>query len=288
MAVFRRGVHLGTYTVGGDPGRLFDRVAEAARVAEEAGFDAVSVPDHLQQNAVGGGPGAPMFEAYTMLGALATVTRSVRLLALVSPVTLRPPALLAKAVTSVDVVSGGRAVLGLGAGWDEAEHAAYGLDFPPLGERMDRLGETLAVCRALIDHERATVAGTYYRLADAPNVPRPLGPMPVLVAGGGERRTLALAARYGDACNVVGEDPAAVRHKLDVLDRHCEAIGRDPAEITRTVFLIGEESPSALADRAAALAEVGVEGVVVMVTYDLDRLAATGQALAEALPSAPG
>ena len=195
------------------------------------------MPDHLQQNRVGGGPDSPMFEAYTLLGALAMRTSSARLLALVSPVTLRNPALLAKCVTTLDVLSRGRAVLGVGAGWDVAEHEAYGLAFPGTGERMDRLGEALAVCRAMFADQRATVGGTYYSVHDAPNSPRPVGTIPVLVGGGGERRTLDLAARYADACNVSG-DPATVRHKFDVLERHCERVGRDPAEITKTVFAL--------------------------------------------------
>jgi alkanesulfonate monooxygenase SsuD/methylene tetrahydromethanopterin reductase-like flavin-dependent oxidoreductase (luciferase family) len=148
------------------------------------------------------------------------------------PVTLRSPSLLAKAVTTVDVLSRGRAILGIGAGRDAAEHQAYGFEFPGVAERMDRLGENLAICRALFTEERATVTGLHYRVAGAPNSPRPLaGGIPVLVGGGGERRTLDLAARYGDAFNVAG-DPATVRRKFEVLEQHCRRV--DPAEITRT------------------------------------------------------
>ena len=155
MALFRRGMHFGSYG---------------------------SV-----QNQVGGGVDSPMFEACTLLGALALVTTSARLFALVSPVTLRTPGLLAKAVTTLDVLSRGRAVLGVGAGWDAAEHEAYGIPFPGTGARMDRLDEALAVCRALFHDQRATViTGTYYSVSDAPNSPRPLaGTVPVLVAGTG-------------------------------------------------------------------------------------------------------
>jgi alkanesulfonate monooxygenase SsuD/methylene tetrahydromethanopterin reductase-like flavin-dependent oxidoreductase (luciferase family) len=180
-------------------------------------------------------------------------------------------------VTTLDVLSGGRAMLGVGAGWDEAEHAAYGLDFPGTGERMDRLDEALAVCRAMVSGQRATVSGTHYSLRDAPNSPRPVGTIPVLVGGGGERRTLDLAARYADACNVFG-DAAAARHKFDVLERHCERAGRDPAEITKTVFAV----PGDLAEfarSAQAIAGAGADGMIVMGPEDPDRIPALGEVL---------
>lgn len=284
MALFRRGVHFGSYGSVDDGAGVFARLRAAAELAEASGFDAISVPDHLQQNDVGGGPDSPMFEACTVLGALALVTTSARLFALVSPVTLRAPALLAKAVTTLDVLSGGRAVLGVGAGWDVAEHEAYGIPFPSTGVRMDQLDETLAVCRALFRDQRATVTGDYYSVTGAPNSPRPLaGTIPVLVAGGGERRTLDLAARYGDACNVVG-DPATVRHKFDVLERHCERIGRDPDEITKTVFLFATDDPAALATDARAYAKAGADGIAIVGPDDPDLIPAIGAALAEAFP----
>lgn len=285
MALFRRGVHFGSYGSVDDGRPVFDRLSRAVERAEAAGFDAVSLPDHLQQNAVGGGPSSPMFEAYTALGALAMRTTSVRLLALVSPVTLRNPALLAKAVTTLDVLSGGRAVLGIGAGWDASEHRAYGFGFPAVAERMDRLDEALQICRALFQDERASVDGAHYAVREAPNSPRPLaGSIPVLVAGGGERRTLNLAARYGDACNVMG-DAATVRHKFDVLEQHCEAAGRDPAEITKTVFA---RVPDDLAEFAAQLSSVkdaGADGAVALwSTERSDEIPALGQALADVFP----
>lgn len=150
MTLIRRGIHFGSYGRVDDGTAVFTRLASAARLAEESGFDAISVPDHVHQNDIGGGPASPMFEAYTVLGALATATSTARLFALVSPVTLRAPGLLAKAVTSVDVISDGRAVLGVGAGWDVDEHEAYGIGFPGLRERFDRLDEELAICRALL------------------------------------------------------------------------------------------------------------------------------------------
>jgi F420-dependent oxidoreductase-like protein len=264
---------------------VFGRLADAARLAEDAGFDAISVPDHVHQNRVGGGPASPMFEAYTVLGALAQVTTNATLFSLVSPVTLRAPGLLAKAVTTLDVISGGRAVLGVGAGWDVAEHEAYGLEFPGLGERFDRLDEELAICRSLFTTEQTTFTGKFYAAKDAYNSPRPVrGSIPVLVAGGGEKRTLDLAARYADACNVFAGTPADVRHKFDVLAAHCDRIGRDPAEIAKTLFAFDTADLGALAESARALAAVGADGMIVVGPEDPARILAIGQILGEIFP----
>ena len=285
MALIRRGIHFGSYGSVDDGAAVFGRLAEAARAAEEAGFDAISVPDHVHQNRVGGGPASPMFEAYTVLGALALATSSARLYSLVSPVTLRAPGLLVKAVTTLDVISGGRALLGVGAGWDVAEHEAYGIEFPGLGERFDRLEEELAICQAMFSAERASFSGKFYAVRDAYNSPRPVrGSVPVLVAGGGEKRTLDLVARYGDACNVTAGAPADVRHKFDVLDRHCERVGRDPAEITRTVFAFDTSDLAALAASARSLAAVGADGMIIVGPADPAMIGPVGAVLAEAFP----
>jgi len=150
-------------------------------------------------------------------------------------VTYRNPALLAKMVTTLDVISGGRAILGIGAAWHDIEHEGLGFDFPPAGERLDRLDEALQICRAMFREESPTFDGRYYRIHGATNVPRPLqaGGPPILVAGGGEKRTLRLVALYADACNITG-DLAMIRHKIDVLDRHCAEVGRNRADITVT------------------------------------------------------
>lgn len=285
MALIRRGIHCGSYGSVDDGAAVFTRLAEAARAAEEAGFDAISVPDHVHQNRVGGGPASPMFEAYTVLGALALATSSATLFSLVSPVTLRAPGLLAKAVTTLDVISGGRAVLGVGAGWDAAEHEAYGIEFPGLGERFSRLDEELAICRAMFGTERAAFTGKFYAVRDAYNSPRPVrGSIPVLVAGGGEKRTLDLVARYADACNVFAGDPADVRHKFDVLSRHCERIGRDSAEITKTVFAFDTSDLGALAASARSLAAVGADGMIIVGPADPAAIGPVGAVLAEAFP----
>ncbi|HEY7265535.1 MAG TPA: TIGR03560 family F420-dependent LLM class oxidoreductase [Trebonia sp.] len=285
MVLFRRGIHFGSYGRLDDGAAVFGRLAEAAQTAEAAGFDAVSVPDHVHQNQTGGGPASPMFEAYTLLGALAMRTSSVLLFSLVSPVTLRDPGLLAKAVTALDVLSDGRAVLGVGAGWDAAESEAYGIAFPPVGERFDRLEEALEVCRRLLTEEQATFAGKFYTVRQARNSPRPVrGTIPVLVAGGGERRTLDLVARFGDACNVFGGDPAVVRHKFDVLERHCARVGRDPAEITKTVFAFDTSDLGAFAASARAWADAGADGVSIVGPEDPARIAGVGEVLADVFP----
>lgn len=285
MALMRRGIHFGSYGRVDDGAAVFGRLTDAAKLAEESGFDAISVPDHVHQNQVGGGPASPMFEAYTVLGALATVTSSVHLFSLVSPVTLRAPGLLAKAVTTLDVISGGRAVLGVGAGWDVAEHEAYGIEFPGLGERFDRLDEELAICRAMFTTEQTTYTGKFYAMKDAYNSPRPArGSIPVLVAGGGEKRTLNLVAQYADACNVFAGDVAGVRHKFDVLAAHCERIGRDPAEITKTLFAFDTSDLGALEASARSLAAAGADGMIVVGPEDPARIGAIGQVLGEVFP----
>jgi F420-dependent oxidoreductase-like protein len=284
MALLRRGIHFGSYGRVDDGPAVFDRLVAAAQAAEAAGFDAISVPDHVHQNQIAGGAASPMFEAYTVLGALAMHTESALLLALVSPVTLRSPGLLAKAVTTLDVLSRGRAALGVGAGWDVAEHEAYGIPFPPAGERFDRLDEALQVSRALFTQQPATVTGTRYAIAGAHNSPRPVhGSIPILVAGGGERRTLDLVARYGDACNVLA-DLATVRHKLDVLRAHCERAGRDPAEITKTVFAFDTSDLAKLSADARALAAAGADGMIIVGPDDLARIPEIGKVLADAFP----
>jgi F420-dependent oxidoreductase-like protein len=215
--------------------RLFEHVAMLATTAENAGFDSVFVMDHFYQ-LPNIGPGSdPMLEGYTVLGGLAARTRKARLGTLVTGVTYRNPALLAKIVTTLDIVSAGRAICGIGAAWKEDEHLAYGYDFPPVGERLSRLEEALQIIRGMFRQERTSFEGRFYHVKDAMNFPRPVQPNgpPILIGGGGEQRTLKLVAQYGDMCNFFG-DVATVRHKLDVLGRHCEAVGRDPGTIVKT------------------------------------------------------
>ena len=236
MALFF-GYHMPSYSFAGvGDGELFDRVTALAQSAEAAGFDMVTVMDHFYQIGNVGSETEPMLEAYSTLAAIAARTSKVKLGTLVTGVTYRNPAILAKTVTTLDVISKGRAVLGLGAAWNETEHRGYGVDFPAIGEREDRLEEALAICKAMFTQERPTFQGRYYRIEAALNSPRrvqPGGPR-ILVGGGGEKRTLLTAARYADITNWFGTfDEAAA--KLAVLDRHCESIGRDPKTILRTV-----------------------------------------------------
>ncbi len=232
------GLHLPNYTFPDTPPeRLFDRVIEQARAAEAAGFDLVTVMDHLYQIQGVGPVTDPMLEAWSTLGALARETSRVRLGTLVTGVTYRNPALLAKQVTTLDVLSGGRAILGLGAAWNEEEHIGYGFDFPPIRERMDRLDEALTVIRAMFVDDRPSFQGQHYRIEQALNVPRPIQPggPRVLVGGGGEQRTLRIAARHADLTHWFPLGLETLQRKNELLERYCEEIGRDPSTIERTM-----------------------------------------------------
>lgn len=229
----RIGLQIPNFTLGVPDDRLFEAVVDLATAAEDSGFESLWVMDHFFQLPALGGPSQPMLESYTLLGGLAARTSRIRLGTMVTGVTYRNPALLAKIVTTLDVISAGRAMLGIGAAWYDVEHEGLGVDFPPVAERMDRLEEAVQICRAMFRDERPTIEGRYYSVHEASNLPRPVQPggPPILIGGGGEKRTLALVARYADYCNIVG-DVATIRHKLAVLHEHCEAVGRDPASIT--------------------------------------------------------
>ena len=232
------GLHLPYYTSTDAPDeRLFDRVVEQARAAEQAGFSLVTVMDHLYQIPGVGPVTDPMLEGWSVLAALSRETSRVRLGTLVTGVTYRNPALLAKTATTLDVLSGGRAIFGLGAAWNDVEHAGYGFEFPPLRERMDRLDEALTIVRAMFTEDRPSFEGRHYRISAALNMPRPIQPNgpPILVGGGGEQRTLRIAARHADMTHWFALGLDALRHKTEVLERHCAEIGRDPGAIERTM-----------------------------------------------------
>lgn len=234
--VTRLGLQLAGYAFADTPDvDIFTRLADVARRAEASGFDSLWTMDHLHQIETVGDRTDPILEAYTTLAALAVVTERARLGVLVTACGFRNPALLAKMVTTIDVISRGRAMLGIGAGWHAEEYAAYGFPFPGPGERLGQLAEAVQVCRSMFTEHAPTFAGKHFTLAGALNSPAPIrreGP-PILVGGGGEQVTIPLLARYADACNFFGA-PATVRHKISVLERSCDAIGRDPAEITKT------------------------------------------------------
>ncbi|HYM84761.1 MAG TPA: LLM class F420-dependent oxidoreductase, partial [Candidatus Dormibacteraeota bacterium] len=220
------------------PEGLFDHVASLAVAAEEAGFAQVTVMDHLYQIRGIGPETHPMLEGWTTLAALSQRTSRVRLGTQVTGVTYRNPALLAKMATTLDTLSKGRAMLGIGAAWNESEHRGYGFEFPPIRERMDRLDEALAIVTAMFREERPTFEGRHYRIDRALNVPRPIQPRGprILVGGAGEQRTLRIAARYADMTHWFGSlGLDELRRKTAILERYCEEIGRDPATIERSL-----------------------------------------------------
>jgi F420-dependent oxidoreductase-like protein len=228
------GVQLPNFS-GPAPADLFEHVAGLATAAETAGFDSVWVMDHFFQLPPLGGPDQPMLEAYTLLGALAARTSRVQLGTLVTGVTYRSPAVLAKMITTLDVISRGRAILGIGGAWYDVEHKALGIDYPRDGVRLDMLEEAVQVCRAMFTGDDVSFTGSHYRLDHARNLPRPVqaGGPKIMIGGGGEKRTLRLVASYADQCNVTG-DVSTLARKIEVLHRHCAEVGRDPGEISVT------------------------------------------------------
>ena len=229
------GLQLPRFTFPVPDDQLFEVVASMASAADDSGFSSLWVMDHFYQLPGLGGPDDKMLEGYTLLGALAARTQRVTLGTLVTGVTYRNPALLAKEVTTLDIISSGRAVLGIGAAWYDVEHEGLGVDFPPVPERMDRLEEAVQICRLMFTEERPTFEGRYYRIKEARNIPRPVqaGGPPIMIGGSGPKRTLKAVARYADICNVFG-GPDTLRKNVEILHNHCADVGRDPSEIKVT------------------------------------------------------
>jgi F420-dependent oxidoreductase-like protein len=253
MAAFF-GYHMPNFTFPGVPDdRLFQRVAENARAAEAAGFDLVTVMDHFYQIRGVGPETDPMLEAYPTLAALATQTSRVKLGTLVTGVVYRNPAVLAKTVTTLDVISGGRALMGIGAAWNDSEAAGYGIEFPPIGQRMDRLDEALTIIKLMFAEDRPSFEGKHYRIERALNVPRPIQPggPKILIGGGGEKRTLRLLARHGDIGHWFGGALEDLKRKKGIFEQHCEAEGRDPSTVMLTIgmniVLVAHEKDAAAA-----------------------------------------
>lgn len=269
----------------GGPGSLGSMLSEVARAADEAGFSSIWVMDHLFQIEMPGGWRAddPMLESYTTLGFLAGVTRHVRLGALVTATTYREPGLLVKAVTALDVLSGGRAWLGIGAGWYEREAQGLGLPFPPLKERFERLEETLQIALQMWSGtggagDVSAFMGKHHHLAEPLNSPQALSKPhpPILVGGAGEQKTLRLVARYADACNFFPMPEKVLSGKLDVLKRHCDAVGRDYDQIERTL-LVPANQPGGIAapdliERCRAWAELGIQHIILSDPAGLDSI----------------
>ena len=224
------GVHIPQFTVPDGPAGIADELRRAGAAAEAVGVTELSVMDHWFQMEMVGSASMEMLEAYTTLGFLAARTRRARLGVLVTGVTYRHPGLLAKIVTTLDVLSGGRAELGIGAAWYEREHKGLGVPFPPTAERFERLEEALQICLQMWDpDDNGPYEGRHYQLAETLCVPPPLSRPrpPILIGGSGERKTLRLVAQYADACNLFVATPAEATHKLDVIRRHGEDVGRE-------------------------------------------------------------
>ena len=260
------GLHIADFTFpAGAPG-LADDLTRIAAEAEEQGFARVSVMDHVWQIQVVGPPENDMLEAYTTLGYLAARTSTVELLAWVTAVTYREPGLLAKLVTTLDVLSKGRAWLGIGAAWNEEEATGLGLPFPPTAERFERLEETLQICRQMWSDSDAPYEGTHYKLGRTLNVPQALTRPhpPILIGGGGEKKTLRMVAQYAQACNLFPSPD--LERKLDVLRGHCADVGRDYDDIEKTVMMpldVGEkgEKIDGMLEQLRGLAALGVAHV---------------------------
>lgn len=262
--MFRAGFQIPSFTYPGvQPDQLFERVSAMATTAEQSGFDCVMVMDHFFQLPLLGPPEAEMFESYTLLGALAARTQTAMLGTLVTGVTYRNPAILAKQVTALDVISKGRAFLGIGAAWFDVEHEALGVEFPPVSQRFEMLEEALVICRAMFRGEQPTIDGQHFQVKGAHNVPAPIraGGPPIMIGGQGEKKTLRLMAEHAEMANFTS-GPSELPRKVEVLLQHCQDVGRDPAEITKTSlssFALAPTMEEAEAKRNRFLADRGLD-----------------------------
>jgi F420-dependent oxidoreductase-like protein len=265
------GLQIPDFTWPAGPAQLGPELARVATTADQAGFEFLAVMDHFFQIGVVGPPEHEMLEAYTTLGYLAGQTSRIRLLTLVTGAVYRHPGILAKTVTTLDVLSGGRAWLGIGAAWNEEESRGLGIPFPPVAERFERLEETLQICLQMWSGDQTPISGRHYQLERPMNSPQALSRPhpPIMIGGGGERKTLRLVARYAQACNLFpGPDLA---RKLDVLRAHCETEGRDYDEILKTCYFpfdTGEkgENVGQVVDHLGALAEMGFQAAIGVVS----------------------
>jgi len=260
----RMGLQIPNFTYPGvATADLFERIAAIATTAEASGFDSIWVMDHFYQLPMLGKPEQEMFEAYSLLTAIAARTSTVRLGAMVGGMTYRNPAFLAKTVSCLDVISSGRAIWGIGAGWFEQEHDEYGFEFGTFTDRFEKLEEGLQIVKSMFVNDTTTFDGKWFKVTDALNVPKPVqaGGPPILIGGSGEKKTLRMVAQYADACNVFGE-ASAVRHLMEVLDGHCERLGRDPKTICRTrlgTLVVGRTMEEAQGKIAARFGVGGID-----------------------------
>ena len=267
----RIGVHVVRYDYPGGTSAIAPTLERVGTAVEESGLDNLSVMDHYWQMIPIGGPELNMLEGYTTLGFLAAHTKSVELQLLVSGTTYRHPGLLAKIVSTLDVLSGGRAVLGLGAAWYQEEHEGLGVPFPATSERFERLEETLQIVRQMWSEEQGPYDGTHFQLQRTLNLPQPIRTPPIMIGGAGERKTLRLVAKYADACNLFaspGERGVEhVQHKLDVLKKHCDNEGTDYDRLRKTILYPLHDPSSdaqAFVEQMRAFAGVGIDEVHVM------------------------
>lgn len=267
----RYGLHLVNFDFPGGPEAIGPALAEVARVSEDVGLENLSLMDHFFQLEYMGPASNNMLEGYTSLGFVAGLTQRLELQLLVTGVTYRHPGLLAKIVATLDVLSGGRAALGIGAAWYEREHRALGVPFPPLAERFERLEETLQIVRQMWSDDDGPFSGKHYQLAETLCRPQPLRPVPIMVGGQGEQKTLRLVAEYADACNLFANPdagPAAVQAKLDVLRGHCDRLGRSYDDIRKTILWTKSFDPASqgtdFIEQTKPFADLGIEEVHVM------------------------
>ncbi|HWI42420.1 MAG TPA: LLM class F420-dependent oxidoreductase [Nocardioides sp.] len=249
------GIHYASFSHPDWESTLVDRLTETATIADEGGVALFTVMDHYFQMIQSGGPFEPMLEGYTTLGYLAAATERMELSLLVTGVTYRYPGVLAKVASTLDVLSRGRAWLGIGAAWYDREHEGLGIPFPSTAERFERLEETIRIAEQMWSDDDGPFTGRHFQLAETICLPKPVrGRVPLMIGGQGERKTLRLVAQYADACNLfTGEGVPGVRHKLEVLRRHCDEVGRDYDEIRKTILWFGD--PVAETDRFVAEAE---------------------------------
>jgi F420-dependent oxidoreductase-like protein len=267
----KMGLQIPSFTWPGGPQEINSRLKNIAQAAEDSGFSSLWVMDHFFQIRGVGKPEEPMLEGYSTLGYLAGVTQKVRLGTLVTGVVYRHPGVLVKTVSTLDVLSGGRAYFGIGAAWNKTEADGLGIPFPSLKERFKRLEETLQIAKQMWSGQVAPYNGKYYQLAETLNSPQPLSKPhpPIMIGGGGEKKTLRLVAQYADACNLfvrAGEE--VIRHKLEVLRKHCQKVGRDYNEIERTALTtinLAEDgmSVSQVIEMCQGLADVGIQHIIV-------------------------
>ena len=266
------GLQIDSFTWTGGTASIGPTLARIARQADDVGFDSIWVMDHFFQIRGVGPAEDPMLEGWTTLGFLAANTSRARLGLMVGGVHYRWPGLWVKAATTLDVLSGGRAWLGIGAAWNQEESQGLGFPFPPLGERFEMLDETLQIAHQMFEGERGSEGqfhGRQYHASRLMNSPQSISRprVPIMIGGGGERKTLRLVAQYADATNVFG-GPTAIHHKYEVLRQHCEDVGRDPNEIERSTLQginLAAESPSQTIDRFGELSDAGAQHIIVSV-----------------------